>query len=547
MKTQILLKVIAILSLSYSMFVHAEPSSSFNIATGILNVPCVEIVVNGQPAGDGGNRLAYSLDLALSGSILVASNAAEISATGDCSASFESTTGVYTDLVTVGDDNVELRLAYSGGVDFSPLSVFIQRNFNVNDLSIAINQSTNIPLASSIDTQSATLSLSDGSAAPNFVTLNNGEIVISPQSNDIGEYTLRVEWGDQVEFIKVNVSDQLDTLVTFSELPSALPDFNSLNLYSSESIFNTPLPEDPEIDPNSNLLLQGLVQSEQFVVQVGQFSATVFFANNQTSLSNVALPCGEFWELGISEIVQVPIPDWAIPSNDIDGGDEPPVGCGEESGQDNFLIILDLENRCEYDFWQARGGVGSWESSFATALNMDGPGVNPNGLSSRGSGLGFLGGVIWPSELINGSINHPLSFSYEFPKANGPVAPATDSDGVSEEPFALPEGARIQLDPELNLDSLNLTDHERTIAKAMQEYGLILVDRGGAGPVGLYAIDPDSVSSNPYSAIWGEDDFVSLPNLDIASLPFRVLKLPEQNSNWRQTLALANNSCANYQ
>jgi len=167
-------------------------------------------------------------------------------------------------------------------------------------------------------------------------------------------------------------------------------------------------------------------------------------------------------------------------------------------------------------------------------------------MSSRGSGFAFLGGVIWPSELAAGEINHPLSFSYEFPKAGGPVAPATDSDGVSTETFALPEGARIQLDPNFDLDSLSLTSYERTIARAMQEYGLILVDRGGAGPIGLYAIDPSSASSNDYTDSWGTADFITLDNLQIADLPFRVLELPPQDSDYRNSLSLADNRCATY-
>lgn len=47
----------------------------------------------------------------------------------------------------------------------------------------------------------------------------------------------------------------------------------------------------------------------------------------------------------------VPIPDWAEPG--FDGG-HLPTGCGEDSDQDNHMIILDLSTRCEYDLWQAR-------------------------------------------------------------------------------------------------------------------------------------------------------------------------------------------------
>ena len=211
------------------------------------------------------------------------------------------------------------------------------------------------------------------------------------------------------------------------------------------------------------------------------------------------------------------------------------------------MVILDMENRCEYDFWQARKENDAWVASFGVGVSMDDTGVLANGLSARGSGFAFLGGVIWPDEIENGHIQHPLSFSYEFTRAGGPVAPATDSDGLSTEAFALPEGALVQLDPALDLDALNLEPYEKTIARAMQEYGMLLVDSGSAGPVGFYAIDPDSVTGDMWGSLWGQEDYIALENLDFPTLPFRVLELGEQNSDYQQQLALQTGACSAYQ
>ncbi|MDA1371638.1 MAG: hypothetical protein O2971_12880 [Proteobacteria bacterium] len=533
------------LSLGFGI-VHAEPGSSFDLNTGVLTAPCVDILSAGLPAGENNARLSYALDMSLNGSLLSVGNLVEITASGSCSATFEATTGRYTDLLRVGSDLVEIDLNYAGGVDFAPLAVFFQRNFSADDLSTFVGNTSVLQIAGEIDA-SATLKRADGSAAPSFITFTGGELNASPTAGDEGSYNLRLEWADQVEFITVNVTADPASIVNLSAQPDALPAHSALHLYAAESFFNTPLPDDVAVDADSDMLMQGLIQSGQFVVQVGQFSATVFFADNSTPVFDVSLPCGEFWELGINQINSVPIPPWAVPSNDVDGDENPPVGCDEESGQDNFMVILDLENRCEYDLWQTRQESSNWVASFGTAFTMDGPGVHPNGMSSRGSGLAFLGGVIWPSEIASGVINHPLAFSYEFPKAGGPVAPATDSDGISTEAFALPEGARIQLDPALDLDSLSLTDYERTIAKAMQDYGLILVDRGGVGPIGLYAIDSASATANPYSNSWGEDDFADLSNLDVTQLPLRVLELPAQNTGYQEAKQLASNRCTTYQ
>ena len=107
----------------------------------------------------------------------------------------------------------------------------------------------------------------------------------------------------------------------------------------------------------------------------------------------------------------------------------------------------------------------------------------------------------------------------------------------------MPEGARVQLDPTLDLDSLGLTDYEKTIAKALQEYGMILVDDGGG--MAFYVVHPISAKNNPDGGILPDKDYVSLEN--IPADKFRVLKLPEQDSDWQDKLSLVENTCADFE
>ncbi|MDQ7052204.1 MAG: hypothetical protein Q9P14_04660 [candidate division KSB1 bacterium] len=326
--------------------------------------------------------------------------------------------------------------------------------------------------------------------------------------------------------------------------PAALPEFATLNLYSPTSPFNQKIAANAEIDPNSQMLVQSLLDAGDMVIQIGQYSSTVFFATDTTPRHDVKLECGPAWELGVTVMKDVPIPEWAEPAHDRDGA-APPVGCGEDADQDNHMVILDLTRRCEYDFWQARNVDGQWIASWGNSIKMDSDGVYPKGMSTRGSGFAFLGGVIWPDELKKGEIRHALAFSYPFPKAGGPVSPATSSDGTSDRADAIPEGARLQLNPELNLDELNLAPYEKVIARALQEYGMFLVDHGGESGIGLYAIDPASVSGNPYEGLLPEGDYVPLPNIPVQE--FRVLKMAPQDSNWQQRLGLVASGCAEFQ
>ncbi len=335
------------------------------------------------------------------------------------------------------------------------------------------------------------------------------------------------------------------------EKPESLPEFASLSIYNSTSPLNTKIPESMNVDQNSDdyieKLISGAGSSESLLIQVGQYSATVFIADESTPRVDVQLPCGEFWEMGVNTLKDVPIPDYAVPAYDSDGEDAPITKgvCAEESSQDNHMIIIDPVNGCEYDFWQTRKEDGSWVASWGNAIELSDDGIYDKGLSTRGSGFAFLGGMIWPDELVNGEINHALVFSYPFTKSGGPVAPATDSDGTITDAFSLPEGALVRLNPNLDLTTLNLTSAEMAIAKALQEYGMYLVDNGGDTGIALYAIDPESVASNPYEGLLPDEDYPLLENIPLNEL--EVMRLPAQDPDYQSNLDLVPNSCASFQ
>ncbi len=273
------------------------------------------------------------------------------------------------------------------------------------------------------------------------------------------------------------------------------------------------------------------------------FSATVFITDAKTPRQDVYLTCGPYWDMGVSYLQDVPIPDAAEPAYDGDPGDSYPYGCGDGAEQDNHMVILDVENRCEYDFWQARKTTDGWYASWANSISMDSDGIYHHGMSTRGSGFAFLGGVIWPDELKNGRIDHALTFNHPYTKSGGSVAPATDTDGEVNRDDAIPEGALLQLNPDLDLTTLDLTSYEHTIAVALQEYGMYLVDNGTNG-VGLYAIDPKSASTNPYEGVLPDEDWPFLPNIPLTK--FRVIKMGPQNGNFQEELEIVANDCATF-
>lgn len=114
---------------------------------------------------------------------------------------------------------------------------------------------------------------------------------------------------------------------------------------------------------------------------------------------------------------------------------------------------------------------------------------------------------------------------------------------MSKKDDAIPEGARVQLNPDLDLDTLNLTPYEKTIARARQEYGMFLFDNGGG--IELEAINPICVQGDPYEGLFGNHDgkkYVYLNNIPVGE--FWVIKLGPQNHDPDEELV--HNGCAEF-
>jgi len=332
--------------------------------------------------------------------------------------------------------------------------------------------------------------------------------------------------------------------------PACLPSFKSLNLYSAQSIWNMPVPADATLAPDNATLSQSLVASGDIAIQLRQFSAPVYFVKPDTPRYDVVVACGTAFDLGVSKLLGVPIPDFAEPANDIDGADNPvpATACGQDSDQDNHMVLVDLDRRCEYGLWQARKVNGVWYSSLPANISMDSDGVYPGGVNDRASGFPFLAGMIWPDELAAGRIEHALLFSYAFTRSGGPVPPAKASDGITSDASAIPMGARVRLDPSLDLDILNLQPYERTIAEALQTYGMYLGDTGGeAGgttTLGLYAVDPKSVTGTPYLNVLPNEDF---PPVHLPLDRLQVLSFGPQDPNATDNASLDDGPCSSFQ
>jgi hypothetical protein len=177
-------------------------------------------------------------------------------------------------------------------------------------------------------------------------------------------------------------------------------------------------------------------------------------------------------------------------------------------GTDSEITIYDPTSDQEWEFWVASATSGQWSACWGGTIHpvSTNPGIFPSGLGATACGLPLLGFVIRIADLQNGLIEHAINIAVVRTQATNFSWPANRTDGNTADPDVLMEGQRVRLDPTFDVTTLP-NAAERTIAKAMQDYGMILSDTSGA--VDLQAEDDrpymaaHGTTTSPYDAIFG--------------------------------------------
>jgi len=209
-----------------------------------------------------------------------------------------------------------------------------------------------------------------------------------------------------------------------------------------------------------------------------------------------------------------------------------PPGARPAAGSDRHMVIWQPDTDRMWEFWRMRREGGHWHAGAAGAMRHvssspgrfgrdSWPGAQP-WWGATATGLPLLGGLMTIRELKRGRIDHALAMAIPDSRRGVWARPATHGDGNTARRNALPEGARLRLDPALNLDRLNLPPVTQMIATAAQRYGIVVRDR--AGVVAFYAQDPTPTGSDPYPGIFRN----RYPDELLASFPWgrlQVLKL----------------------
>jgi hypothetical protein len=187
-------------------------------------------------------------------------------------------------------------------------------------------------------------------------------------------------------------------------------------------------------------------------------------------------------ENGMNATGTMPIPDGAQPDPD----------------SDHHILIIDKLLMKEWGCWNMMKESSGWHAGLCATADLKGTGVrpiaegNPTWYTSHGAracGFPLVAGLIRTEEIEAGKINHALVVAYPHIRAGLYTPPASTAQAKNgngaQKDRGIPCGGRIQYDPSIDLDTLDLTRSGRIIMQALQEYGAYVGDFSGA--MSLYA------------------------------------------------------------
>lgn len=278
--------------------------------------------------------------------------------------------------------------------------------------------------------------------------------------------------------------------------------------FAADSPWNTPIPEDPVLAPTSEEMVGALTQDGGATALLQEFGVPVYVADADTP--EVDVTCTRDWGDCPVEAAPVRIPEDAEPS----------------SGSDGALVVVDLVAGRSYDFWQAEpSGDGDWTVSWGTWASLDGNGVGGEsggeGGGASGAGINLLAGVVRTEEIAAGRIDHALAFASDLSCPGEYRYPATKTDGHAETRPCVPQGARVQLDPSIDVEAIpGITPGEVAVARALQTHGAYL--RDSAQTSMAFAFERPEDGDTTYEDAGFPWDFYDMPHIPWTEL--RVLR-----------------------
>jgi hypothetical protein len=279
-----------------------------------------------------------------------------------------------------------------------------------------------------------------------------------------------------------------------------------LNPFPPGSLWNTPLPQRPTIDPESaGKIAYWLTQVRYPNLALRSYATAIAVARPDSPKHRIS--CAIYRCPNMHQFGPVPIP----------------AGTRPDPSSDGHLAVWDPVKQREWDFWISNcpdacgqtGGGGSFSTKTLTPHVRHG---------ANAAGVPLLAGIVHPEEIKAGRIPHPLIFASPN-VGDGRVCPARHDDGDNPDARALREGTLLQLDPRIRVGRLPIPDWQKTIARALQRYGMYLVDEGGTLSIG---------AENPINRgdLWADVGLMGDAASFSASFPWSSMRVLKPRTRW---------------
>ena len=254
-----------------------------------------------------------------------------------------------------------------------------------------------------------------------------------------------------------------------SPIPSPTPSTTVYRAFTEASYWNTPIPFDAPIQPNSDQIIKYLEKdSSQSFVRFsgldadGQWGRPIYWGYSEDPIYQIICRDNPYSAHVPTDVKADPSSDAAWTLYDmVNGwvlGMHDPLGPSMWCSSIHVLSSNGLDNK--------------WTQFTDTA---------PENSGHRGAPASNIG--IRVDEIEAGAIDHKLHLSVNTSK-NTHVFPMVGDENGTQDANAPPEGVLIRIKPSVDLESLDLSPAARIVATALQTYGAIVGDQSG-GPINL--------------------------------------------------------------
>jgi len=279
--------------------------------------------------------------------------------------------------------------------------------------------------------------------------------------------------------------------------------FASERVFAPDSFWYQPLPKVAPLHPNStNYVAEFRRQIKAYYgtvsINTASYACPIYVVGPEVKPVTVTEWDGQkkgFKDKRLADQwLAVPIPDTAA----------------QADGTDAEMCIYQPSTDSLWEFWLTRKVDGQWQACWGGGMRnvSKNPGIWENHYGTTATSLPFIGGQLTPEELRRGVIEHVMGIALVDCEHYNIISwPATRSDGYNpkKESNRIPEGLRFRLDPDVNVEALNLSPVGKIIARAAQKYGFVVWDKAGA--ITLRADNPKAFTQrgekDPYPEIFG--------------------------------------------